>query len=110
MSENVRNTYIAELLIFLNKLKITKIYLYHYMYLYCTVRQYVELAARMIAETMETSSGRKIVVEKSTVPVRAAESIANILRYLQSGFRTRPVLRRLREFISCSRLRLLRNF
>lgn len=43
--------------------------------------KYVELAARMIAETMETSSGRKIVVEKSTVPVRAAESIANILRH-----------------------------
>jgi UDP-glucose 6-dehydrogenase len=34
----------------------------------------------MIADTMETSSGSKIVVEKSTVPVRAAESIANILR------------------------------
>lgn len=43
--------------------------------------KYVELAARMIADTMETSSGRKIVVEKSTVPVRAAESIANILRH-----------------------------
>ena len=54
------------------------------MYVYCTVCQYVELAARMIAETMETSSGRKIVVEKSTVPVRAAESIANILRYLHT--------------------------
>ncbi len=38
----------------------------------------------MIADTMETSSGRKIVVEKSTVPVRAAESIANILRYTHS--------------------------
>jgi hypothetical protein len=56
----------------------------------------VELAARMIADTMETSSGRKIVVEKSTVPVRAAESIANILRYTHSqwwgsGFRIRRI-------------------
>jgi UDP-glucose 6-dehydrogenase len=42
----------------------------------------------MIADTMETSSGRKIVVEKSTVPVRAAESIANILRYRINQFIT----------------------
>jgi UDP-glucose 6-dehydrogenase len=39
--------------------------------------KYVEGAARMIAENAE---GNKIVVEKSTVPVRAAESILKILR------------------------------
>lgn len=39
--------------------------------------KYVEGAARMIAEIAD---GDKIVVEKSTVPVRAAESIMNILR------------------------------
>jgi UDPglucose 6-dehydrogenase len=39
--------------------------------------KYVEGAARMIAEV---AAGDKIVVEKSTVPVRAAESILNILR------------------------------
>ena len=38
--------------------------------------KYVEGAARMIAETAQSN---KIVVEKSTVPVRAAESILNIL-------------------------------
>lgn len=38
--------------------------------------KYVEGAARMIADI---SQSNKIVVEKSTVPVRAAESIANIL-------------------------------
>lgn len=38
--------------------------------------KYVESAARMIAEI---ATGDKIVVEKSTVPVRAAESILNIL-------------------------------
>lgn len=38
--------------------------------------KYVESAARMIAEIADSS---KIVVEKSTVPVRAAESISNIL-------------------------------
>jgi len=43
--------------------------------------KYVELAARMIADTVEAGSGPKVVVEKSTVPVRAAESIANILRH-----------------------------
>lgn len=48
--------------------------------------KYVELAARMIAETVEAGSGRKVVVEKSTVPVRAAESIGNILRHnLKAG-------------------------
>ena len=39
---------------------------------------YVERAARDIAEVVE--SGSKIVVEKSTVPVKAAESITAILR------------------------------
>lgn len=39
--------------------------------------KYVENAARMIAETAKND---KIVVEKSTVPVRAAESIMNILK------------------------------
>jgi len=43
--------------------------------------KYVELAARMIADTVEAGSGRKVVVEKSTVPVKAAESIENILRH-----------------------------
>lgn len=38
--------------------------------------KYVEGAARMIAEIANTN---KIVVEKSTVPVKAAESILNIL-------------------------------
>jgi UDPglucose 6-dehydrogenase len=45
--------------------------------------KYVELAARMIAETVDEGSGMKIVVEKSTVPVRAAESIGNILKHNQ---------------------------
>ncbi|XP_039287723.1 UDP-glucose 6-dehydrogenase [Nilaparvata lugens] len=39
--------------------------------------KYVESAARIIAEV---ATGNKIVVEKSTVPVRAAESIMTILR------------------------------
>ncbi|KAH9519864.1 hypothetical protein Btru_071102 [Bulinus truncatus] len=38
--------------------------------------KYIESAARRIAEVAQNS---KIVVEKSTVPVKAAESIANIL-------------------------------
>merc|ERR1739842_121642 len=38
--------------------------------------KYVESCARKIAEVSE---GHKIVVEKSTVPVRAAESIIHIL-------------------------------
>ncbi|CAG9855213.1 unnamed protein product [Phyllotreta striolata] len=38
--------------------------------------KYVESAARLIADVAQSN---KIVVEKSTVPVRAAESIANIL-------------------------------
>ena len=40
--------------------------------------KFVEKAAREIAETVK--SGNKIVVEKSTVPVKAAESIATILK------------------------------
>ena len=43
--------------------------------------RYVEIAARMIADTVDENSGLKIVVEKSTVPVRAAESIAHILEH-----------------------------
>ena len=40
----------------------------------------------MIADTVEAGAGLKIVVEKSTVPVRAAESIGNILRHnIKSG-------------------------
>ena len=38
--------------------------------------KYIEAAARKIAEVAPNS---KIVVEKSTVPVKAAESIINIL-------------------------------
>jgi len=43
--------------------------------------KYVELAARMIADTVGEGAGKKIVVEKSTVPVRAAESISHILSH-----------------------------
>ena len=39
--------------------------------------KFVERAAREIADTVD--SGKKIVVEKSTVPVKAAESIETIL-------------------------------
>ena len=40
----------------------------------------------MIADTVAEGEGRKIVVEKSTVPVKAAESISNILRHnIKSG-------------------------
>ena len=35
----------------------------------------------MIADTVMEDAGRKIVVEKSTVPVKAAESISNILQH-----------------------------
>jgi Predicted UDP-glucose 6-dehydrogenase len=45
--------------------------------------KYVELAARDIVETVE--SGFKIVVEKSTVPVKAAESISTILHSKQKA-------------------------
>jgi len=38
---------------------------------------YIESVARMIADIAQTS---KIVVEKSTVPVKAAESVSTILR------------------------------
>lgn len=41
--------------------------------------KYVESAARKIAEV---ATGPKIVVEKSTVPVKAAESITTILKHL----------------------------
>jgi UDPglucose 6-dehydrogenase len=41
--------------------------------------KYVESAARKIAEV---ATGPKIVVEKSTVPVKAAESISTILKHL----------------------------
>lgn len=41
--------------------------------------KYVESAARKIAEV---ATGPKIVVEKSTVPVKAAESITKILKHL----------------------------
>ena len=40
--------------------------------------KYLEMAARDIADVVV--EGTKIVVEKSTVPVKAAESIATILR------------------------------
>ncbi|XP_077988764.1 UDP-glucose 6-dehydrogenase-like [Glandiceps talaboti] len=40
--------------------------------------KYIEAAARRIAEVVD--NGSKIVVEKSTVPVRAAESIQRILK------------------------------
>lgn len=39
--------------------------------------KFIELASRMIADV---ANGPKIVVEKSTVPVKAAESIAQILK------------------------------
>ena len=39
--------------------------------------KYIESAARRIAEVAQSN---KIVVEKSTVPVKAAESISNILK------------------------------
>ncbi|XP_014665392.1 PREDICTED: UDP-glucose 6-dehydrogenase-like [Priapulus caudatus] len=39
--------------------------------------KYIEAAARSIADVV--TQGSKIIVEKSTVPVRAAESISNIL-------------------------------
>ena len=44
--------------------------------------RYVELCARRIAEVAE---GPKIVVEKSTLPVRTAESIARILSHSPKG-------------------------
>ena len=44
--------------------------------------KYIESAARMIANV---STSTKIVVEKSTVPVKAAESIQNILKANQKS-------------------------
>ncbi|CAG9828585.1 unnamed protein product [Diabrotica balteata] len=51
--------------------------------------KYIEGAARLIADVAVTN---KIVVEKSTVPVRAAESIANILRANQKPGTTHQIL------------------
>lgn len=51
--------------------------------------KYVEGAARMIANIAKSN---KIVVEKSTVPVRAAESIANILKANQKPGVTYQIL------------------
>ena len=59
--------------------------------------KYVELAARMIADTVEEGQGRKIVVEKSTVPVKAAESISNILRHNLKPGVTFQVEKKMRE-------------
>ena len=41
--------------------------------------KYVEMAARMVADNVPRGAGRKIVVERSTVPVRTAESIRYVL-------------------------------
>lgn len=51
--------------------------------------KYVESVSRMIAEV---ATGNKIVVEKSTVPVKAAESIMNILRANQKPGVTYQIL------------------
>ena len=51
--------------------------------------KYVELCARRVAEV---SSGHKIVVEKSTLPVRTAEAIADILKNNNNGRATFDVL------------------
>ena len=59
--------------------------------------KFVELAARMIADTVEEGQGRKIVVEKSTVPVKAAESISNILRHNLKPGVTFQVEKKMRE-------------
>lgn len=48
--------------------------------------KYVELCARQIAETANED---KIIVEKSTLPVRTAESIRRILEAYQSPYRFR---------------------
>ena len=61
--------------------------------------KFVELAARMIADTVEEGQGRKIVVEKSTVPVKAAESISNILRHNLKPGVTFQVEIKMRELI-----------
>ncbi|HPR61128.1 MAG TPA: nucleotide sugar dehydrogenase [Prolixibacteraceae bacterium] len=46
--------------------------------------KFVELCARQIADTAKSN---KIVVEKSTLPVRTAQAIKNILENNNSGFR-----------------------
>ena len=61
--------------------------------------KFVELAARMIADTVEEGQGRKIVVEKSTVPVKAAESISNILRHNLKPGVTFQVEKKMRKLI-----------
>ena len=43
--------------------------------------KFVEPVARTVADTVEEDQGRKVVVEKSTVPAKAAECISNILRH-----------------------------
>jgi len=61
--------------------------------------KYIESAARMIANV---STKSKIVVEKSTVPVKAAESISNILKAnIKQGVKyqvSNPVIRQLLHF------------
>ena len=44
--------------------------------------KYIELSARQIAEVSKTD---KIIVEKSTLPVRTAEAIKNILDNVGNG-------------------------
>ena len=58
--------------------------------------KYIESAARKIAETAKSA---KIIVEKSTVPVKAAESISKILKHnaLCSGFEVCSVKREREE-------------
>ena len=46
--------------------------------------QYIEKAARMIAEYANSD---KVVVEKSTIPVRTAQAMANILKQNSKGYR-----------------------
>ena len=52
--------------------------------------RYVECAARDISNIV--TEGNKVVVEKSTVPVKAAESIAAILKATKSPNATFEVL------------------
>ena len=60
--------------------------------------KYIESAARMIAEV---STKSKIVVEKSTVPVKAAESISNILRAnLKPGVKYQVRMRNPRKLLA----------
>lgn len=46
--------------------------------------KYIELCARQIAEQ---ANGNKIIVEKSTLPVRTAESVKRILSSVESGYK-----------------------